>query len=48
MIKIEGSTDGVKWTLFSKKDTMNEARRAASNCVLMTKHTQVRIIEVRV
>jgi len=48
MMRIEGSADGVKWTLFAKKDTLNEARRAASNCVLMTKHTQVRIIEVRV
>ena len=48
MIRIEGSADGVKWTLFAKKDNINEARRAASNCVLMTKHTQVRIVEVRV
>jgi hypothetical protein len=46
MKRIEGSADGVKWTLFATKDTMNEARRAASKCVLMTKHTYVRIIEV--
>ena len=46
MIRIEGSADGVKWALFATKDTMNEARRTASKCILVTKHMQVRIIEV--
>ena len=47
MLRIEGTTDGVTWSLFATKDTLNEARRAASKCVLMTKHTQVRITEVK-
>jgi hypothetical protein len=46
MKRIEGSTDGVKWTLFATTNDITEARRAASKCVLMTKHTYVRIIEV--
>lgn len=48
MLRIEGTTDGVTWSLFATKDTLNEARRAASKCILVTNHMQVRLIEVRV
>ncbi len=47
MKRIEGSTDGIKWVLFATTNDITEARRAASKCVLMTKHTQVRITEVK-
>ena len=48
MLRIEGTTDGVTWSLFATNDTLNEARRTASKCILVTNHMQVRIIEVRV
>ena len=47
MKQVEGSADGIKWVLFATTNDMSEARQAASKCVLYTKHTQVRITEVK-
>jgi hypothetical protein len=44
MLRIEGTTDGVTWSLFATTDTLNEARRTASKCILATNHMQVRIV----
>lgn len=43
---IEGSTDGITWFLFAKKNNLAAARAAASKCILNTYHTAVRITEV--
>jgi len=43
MIKVEGSTDGVKWVLFATTHSLLDARKSASKCIQHTKHTQVRI-----
>jgi hypothetical protein len=46
MKQIEGSTDGIKWIPYAVKADELEARQAAVSCILNTKHTYVRIIEV--
>jgi len=47
MKRVEGSADGAKWVLFGTTDDSLEARRIASKCILYTKHSHVRIIEVK-
>ena len=47
MRMIEGSTDGINWVPYAMKTNEGEARAAASTCILKTKHTHVRIIEVK-
>jgi len=47
MKQVEGSADGINWIPFAIKATELEAREAASSCILKTKHTYVRIIEVK-
>ena len=44
---VEGSTDGINWVPYAMKTNDSEARAAASTCILKTKHTHVRIIEVK-
>ena len=46
MKRVEGSADGIKWVPFAIKADELEAREAAASCILKTKHTYVRIIEV--
>jgi|TARA_B100000035_G_scaffold240923_1_gene209308 hypothetical protein len=47
MKQVEGSADGINWVPFAIKATTLEAREAAASCILKTKHTYVRIIEVK-
>ena len=47
MKQVEGSADGIKWVPFAIKADELEAREAAASCILKTKHTYVRIIEVK-
>ena len=44
---IEGSADGINWVPYAMKTNDTEARAAAATCILKTKHTHVRIIEVK-
>lgn len=47
MKQVEGSADGKQWIPFAIKATELEAREAAASCILKSKHTYVRIIEVK-
>ena len=47
MKQVEGSANGINWIPFAIKATELEAREAAVSCSLKTKHTYVRIIEVK-
>jgi hypothetical protein len=44
---VEGSVDGINWVPYAMKTNDTEARAAAATCILKTKHTHVRIIEVK-
>ncbi len=44
---VEGSVDGKQWVSYAIKTNDTEARAAAATCILKTKHTHVRIIEVK-
>ena len=43
MIRVEGSTDGLNWILFSTTPIMLEARQRGADCILKTKYTHVRL-----
>jgi hypothetical protein len=45
MKRVEGSADGINWVPFAIKGNEIEAREAAANCILKSKHTYVRIVE---
>ena len=47
MNQVEGSNDGTRWVPFAIKSNMVEAREAAASCILKSKHTYVRIVDVK-